>query len=549
MSIRNKASTGGAERRRLYEDARRAKNWKRWGPYLAERQWSTVREDYSADGSNWEYFPHDHARSRAYRWGEDGLLGVCDRECRLCFALAMWNGRDPILKERLFGLTNAEGNHGEDVKECYFYLESTPTHSYMKALYKYPQAEFPYLQLIDESRRRGRSLPEFELADTGVFDQSKYFDVFVEYAKASPEDLLIRITVANRGPDSAVLHLLPTLWFRNTWAWGCLHEGCWPKPSIRQLDEATLIADHVTLGRYQLAVGKDPNGRKPLILFTENETNTERLFGQPSHSLYVKDAFHQYVIHGRSDLVKRDGFGTKAAAHYVLDAPGGGEATVSLRLTAEKEARGPTFGRSFDRVFQSRIAEADEFYAPVITAESDDAGNVSRQAYAGLLWSKQFYHYVVEDWFKGDPNMPPPPESRAHGRNADWKHLYNRDVLSVPDKWEYPWYAAWDLAFHMIPFGRIDPEFAKNQLILFLREWYMHPNGQLPAYEFALGDVNPPVHAWACWRVYKMTAPRGERDRLFLARAFQKLMLNFTWWVNRKDVEGRYIFSGGFLGL
>jgi hypothetical protein len=542
--------TISAEVRRLDEDATRKKNWKRWGPYLSERQWGTVREDYSADGNCWDYFPHDHARSRAYRWGEDGLLGICDRECRLCFAVALWNGRDPLLKERLFGLTNAEGNHGEDVKECYFYLDSTPTHSYMKALYKYPQAEFPYLRLVDESRRRSRKDPEFELLDTGIFDGSRYFDILAEYAKGSPNDILIRITAANRGPETAVLHLLPTLWFRNTWVWGCRHEGCWSKPSIKRLNSSTLQTRHATLERFRLTIGPGPDGRPPPILLTENETNAQRLYGLLNSSPFVKDSFGEYVIAGRADAVKRDGFATKAAAHYTLELPAGGEAVIRLRLVAENEARGTTMlGRAFDRIFQTRLAEADEFYAGVIRARSPEATNVSRQAYAGLLWSKQFYEYVVKDWLAGDPNMPPPPEARRHGRNADWTHLFNRDVLSMPDKWEYPWYAAWDLAFHMIPFARIDPEFAKSQLVLFLREWYMHPNGQIPAYEFALGDVNPPVHAWACWRVYKMTAPRGRRDRLFLERVFQKLMLSFTWWVNRKDVGGRHIFSGGFLGL
>jgi hypothetical protein len=539
-----------AEQQRLAEDARREKNWKRWGPYLAERQWGTVREDYSADGSSWDYFPRDHARSRAYRWGEDGLLGITDRECRLCFAVALWNGRDPILKERLFGLGNTEGNHGEDVKECYFYLEATPTSSYLKALYKYPQAEFPYARLLNENRRRSREDREFELLDTGVFDGNRYFDVFVEYAKSSPNDILTRITVANRGPESAIVHLLPTLWFRNTWSWGCTHEGCTLKPRMWQANEGKLLCTHETLGRFHWCAGPDPSGRIPRLLFTENETNDQRLFHVANASPYVKDAFHEYVVQGRSEAVNRAAAGTKAAAHYQLEIASQQEATVRLRLFAEGETPPEPIGRQFDRVFADRIDETEEFYQDRIPPDSPaDDRRIARQAYAGLLWSKQFYHYAVKDWLDGDPSQPPPPESRKRGRNADWVHLFNRDVISMPDKWEYPWYAAWDLAFHVIPMAHVDPQFAKEQLILFLREWYMHPNGQLPAYEFGLGEVNPPVHAWACWRVYKMTGQRGARDRLFLARAFQKLLINFTWWVNRKDVAGKHLFAGGFLGL
>ncbi len=541
-----------AEQKRLREDARREQNWKRWGPYLAERQWGTVREDYSPAGSCWDYFPHDHARSRAYRWGEDGLLGITDRECRLAFALALWNGRDPILKERLFGLAGPEGNHGEDVKECYFYLDSTPTHSYMKALYKYPQAEFPYARLVEENRRRGKNQPELELLDTGVFADDRYFDVFAEYAKNSPGDLLIRITVANRSPDGAALHLLPTLWFRNTWSWGCTHEGCTIKPRLQQGGDSAVQASHVTLGRYQFLIGPGPGGRPPELLFTENETNQKRLFNVENSGPYVKDAFHEYLIGGRKDAVNPDGVGTKAAAHYRLEVPAGGEATVCLRLVAGEEApkKASAFGRSFDQVFSERVREADEFYEGLgPPGEGAEERRVQRQAYAGLLWSKQFFHYVVKDWLEGDPEQPPPPSERKRGRNREWTHLFNRDVISMPDKWEYPWYAAWDLAFHMIPFSKVDPQFAKEQLILFLREWYMHPNGQIPAYEFAFGDVNPPVHAWACWRVYKMTGARGHRDTLFLRRAFHKLLLNFTWWVNRKDLDGNNLFCGGFLGL
>jgi hypothetical protein len=536
-----------AEARRLAEDAARQKNWKRWGPYLAERQWATVREDYSEHGTCWEYFPHDHARSRAYRWGEDGLLGWTDRESRLCFALALWNGRDPILKERLFGLTGSEGNHGEDVKEEYFYLDSTPTHSYTKALYKYPQAEFPYARLVEENRRRGLEEGEFELRDTGVFDDGRYFDVFAEYAKNAPDDVLIQLTVANRGPEPATLHVLPTVWFRNTWSWGCTHEGCSLKPRIEWSPDGRLDLTHETLGRFYFEITPGPDGSLPTVLFTDNESNRQRLWNVPNLTPYVKDAFHEYVVHGRRDAVNPRRFGTKAAPHYQLTVNGGESQVIRLRLVAASEAAARP---DFDAVFQQRRREADDFYSVInpagLTAEER---NVVRQGYAGLLWSKQFYHYVVEDWLAGDPAEPPPPPSRRSGRNADWRHLYSRDVISMPDKWEYPWFAAWDLAFHLIPFARLDGEFAKHQLRLLLREWYLHPNGQIPAYEFAFGDVNPPVHAWAAWRVYKISARRGERDRDFLESVFQKLLLNFTWWVNRKDADGKNLFSGGFLGL
>jgi hypothetical protein len=530
---------------RLAEDAARARNWKRWGTYLAERQWGTVREDYSEWGSCWEYFPHDHARSRVYRWGEDGLLGLTDRQNRLCIALALWNGRDPILKERLFGLTGPEGNHGEDVKECYFYLDETPTCSYAKALYKYPQAEYPYARLVDENRRRGKHERELELVDTGVFDGNRYFDVFVEYAKAAPEDLLIRITVANRGPEPATVHVLPQLWLRNTWAWGRSGEGYWPRGRIARQGDGTLLVEHPSLGRYRFAVASPPLA----WLFTENETNAQRLFGVPNATPYVKDAFHEYVVHGRTEAVNPVGVGTKSAALYRLDVPAGGEVVLDCRLVAEADA-GEPFGRSFVQVLDARRREADAFYDarlhPALTA---DERRVARQAYAALLWTKQFFHYDVRAWLEGDPAQPPPPASRRRGRNADWTHLYNRDVVSLPEKWEYPWYAAWDLAFHMLPMAEVDPAFAKEQIVLFLREWYMHPNGQIPAYEFAFGDVNPPVHAWAAWRVYKMTGGRGARDRVFLSRVFQKCLLNFTWWVNRKDSEGNHVFGGGFLGM
>jgi hypothetical protein len=543
-----------AEAARLSEDAQRTRNWKRWGPYLSERQWGTVREDYSAHGDCWSYFPHDHARSRAYRWGEDGLMGISDREGRLCFALALWNGRDPILKERLFGLTGPEGNHGEDVKEAYFYLDSTPTHSYMQALYKYPLEAFPYARLVEENRNRGKEQGEFELADTGVFDAGRYVDVFAEYAKSGPEDVLVELRLANRGAEPARLHVLPTLWFRNTWSWGREgqegYAGPGSKPRLEREGDNIVRAAHPTLGRYRLAVAPGPDGRLPELLFTENETNVERLYGAPNATPYVKDAFHEYVIHGRHEAVNPEGFGTKAAALYVVEIPAHGEVVLRLRLTAAEQAPTFAFGREFDEILARARREADEFYAERLPAHmGDDERRAARQGYAGLLWSKQFFFYVVDQWLEGDPSQPAPPPERRNGRNKAWPHLYNRDVISMPDAWEYPWYAAWDLAFHMVPFARIDPDFAKQQLVLFLREWYMHPNGQVPAYEFAFGDVNPPVHAWAVWRVYKMTGARGQRDRRFLARCFQKLLLNFTWWVNRKDTEGKNLFAGGFLGL
>jgi hypothetical protein len=541
-----------AESQRLELAASREIDWKRWGPYLAERQWGTVREDYSDRGTVWEYFTHDHARSRVYRWGEDGLLGICDRQGRLCFALALWNERDAILKERLFGLTGKEGNHGEDVKECYYYLDSTPTHSYMRALYKYPQAAFPYEQLCDENRRRGRNEPEFELIDTGIFDDQRYFDVAVEYAKASANDILIRIEVANRGPESARIHVLPTLWFRNTWSWGRTGEGYWPKPKMARSCRNGVRAEHTTLGIFELR-GDASEGAEPTLLFTDNETNYQRIFGVANHSPFVKDAFGEAIVRGRREAVNPDQTGTKTALHYFLDVPAGGTSVIRVRLAEIANPSIPAadwFGPTFEQQVQQRRAEADEFFAATIPSHiTGDARRVIRQAAAGLLWTKQFYHYVVKDWLDGDPTDPPPSPNRAGVRNQDWSHLYNRDVISVPDKWEYPWYAAWDLAFHMIPFSRLDPEFAKDQLVLFLREWYMHPSGQLPAYEWQLSDVNPPVHAWAAWRVYKMTGEPGHRDHPFLSRVFQKLLLNFTWWVNRKDVDGRHLFSGGFLGL
>ncbi|HEX5050687.1 MAG TPA: glucosidase [Planctomycetota bacterium] len=537
-----------AELLRLQQDHRREQNWKRWGPYLSERQWGTVREDYSPGGDCWNYLPHDHARSRAYRWGEDGLLGITDRECRLCFGLALWNGEDPILKERLFGLTGPEGNHGEDCKESYHYLDSTPTHSYLCGLYQYPQAAYPYEQLVRGNRERSLEQRELELADTGVFADGRYFDVEVEYAKASPDDVLVRVTVHNRGPDAAELHVLPQLWFRNTWSWGREGEGYWAKPSLAA-DGASVRAEHETLGRFRWFTAPC-DGQAPELLFTENETNVAKLFGGTNARPFVKDAFHRRVVGGEVAAVNAAQVGTKAAAWYRLHVPAGGSRTIELRLQAEGAAGGAAFGPGFERVFAARRAEADAFHRSVAPASlTDEERLVHRQACAGLLWSKQFYHLDVAAWLEGDPAQPPPPPERRQGRNAEWTHLYNRDVISMPDKWEYPWYAAWDLAFHMLPMARLDAQFAKEQLLLMLREWYMHPNGQLPAYEFAFGDVNPPVHAWACWRVYKMTGKRGSRDRLFLEKAFQKLLINFTWWVNRKDEHGKHLFSGGFLGL
>ena len=560
------------EDQRLEENRTRKGYWKRWGPYLSERQWGTVREDYSPGGTAWEFFPHDDARSRAYRWGEDGIGGISDRHQMICFALAMWNGKDPILKERLFGLTGHEGNHGEDVKEYYFYLDSTPTHSYLRMLYKYPQKEFPYAQLVEENRRRGRSAPEFELLDTGVFAENRYFDVFVEYAKAGEEDILIQITAVNRGPETAMLHLLPTLWFRNTWSWGRDLRRPLVRVSTSLPDTTCAELQHWQYGkRWLLCAGK------PQLLFTENETNYERLFHVRNRTPYVKDAFHEYLIHEKTEAVNPAQAGTKMAAYYGLELRPGQSEVIRLRLTdleplagmepdapmigtitspAHEERREGVpgtndFAEGFDALIAVRKKEADEFYGTRIPEElSEDARSVMRQAYAGMLWSKQFYHYDVKTWLEGDPAGPKPPAERLHGRNKDWTHLYNDDVMSMPDKWEYPWYAAWDLAFHCVPLSIVDPDFAKEQLILMLREWYMHPNGQLPAYEWAFSDVNPPVHAWAAWRVYKIERRiRGVADRGFLEKVFHKLLLNFTWWVNRKDPGGANIFEGGFLGL
>jgi len=534
-----------AEHQRLADSEARLADWKQWGPYLSERAWGTVREDYSATGEAWDYFPHEHARSRAYRWNEDGLGGICNRFQNICLAVALWNEHDPYLKERLFGLAGPQGNHGEDVKEYYFYLDSTPTHSYMKMLYKYPQLEFPYGRLVEENRRRGRESPEYELIDAlrDAFEENRYFDVFIEYAKADQEDILCRISVVNRGPDPAPIHVLPHVWYRNTWAWGYGR----PCPELRAIDEASVHTEARHMGERWWYLDGDEVG-VPRLLFTENDTNAERLFDWPNPTPYVKDGINDAVVHENIDRVNPEGKGTKVAAHFKTTLTPGDTFTVRVRFANVSHT--DPFG-DFDTVFEQRIREADEFYAAVQRSDlSEDERRVQRQAFAGLLWSKQFYHYSVELWLKGDPSQPVPPGSRARGRNADWSHLYNLDVLSMPDKWEYPWYAAWDLAFHTIPIAMIDPEWAKRQLILLLREWYMHPNGQLPAYEWALGDVNPPVHAWAAWQVYKITKDiTGQADTAFLARVFHKLLLNFTWWVNRKDADGHNVFQGGFLGL
>ncbi|HEU0236322.1 MAG TPA: hypothetical protein VFR14_07780 [Candidatus Limnocylindrales bacterium] len=533
----------GAERARLAEAKAGTARWYRFGPYLSDRQWGTVREDYSEGGTAWDYFPHDHARSRAYRWGEDGLLGISDDQARLCFAVALWNGEDPILKERLFGLTGSEGNHGEDVKEQYWFLDALPSHAYLKALYRYPQRAFPYDQLVDENRRRGKGDPEFELRDSGVFDEDRYFDVLVEYAKADAEDIVVRLSVTNHGPEAAPLHLLPTLWFRNTWSWGRNPD----RPAITAAGSVaggrTVIAEHPRLGRYRLVAQGSPS-----LLFTDNETNLERLYGVPNATPYVKDGIGEAVVNGRAEAVNADRTGTKAAAWYRLTVAPGATETILLRLSKD-EQRTPFEGA--EALFDRRIAEADAFYASLgRDGLTDDEALVQRQAFAGMIWSKQFYHLDVGQWLDGDPAQPTPPPSRRKGRNHEWRELNNADVISMPDAWEYPWYAAWDLAFHCLPLALVDPEFAKNQLLLLTREWYMHPNGQLPAYEWAFSDVNPPVHAWATWRVYKIDRRiSGTADRAFLERVFHKLLLNFTWWVNRKDADGHNVFQGGFLGL
>ena len=534
------------EEQRIVESREGTAPWKLWGPYLSERQWGTVREDYSPGGTAWDSFSHDVARSRAYRWGEDGIAGISDDQQRLCFAVALWNGSDPILKERLFGLTNSEGNHGEDVKEMYYYLDATPTHSYLKMLYKYPQRAFPYGELVEENRRRGKHEPEFELIDTGAFADGRYFDVFIEYAKAAPDDLLVRITAHNRGDHDAPLQVLPQLWFRNTWSWGY---GT-PKPSLCAANESFIVARHPDLPEYHLYADGDA-----ALLFCDNDTNARRLYGHDGAPGYFKDAFHEYVVHGNCKAVNPDMQGTKASAHYTCTVPAHGSVQFRLRLSAP--AHHQPFA-DFEERFHAAARGADEFYAGLQKdlPPSCDQRHVQRQALAGMIWSKQYFYYDVPHWLKGDPAHPAPPAERRQGRNREWCHLNNADIISMPDKWEYPWYAAWDLAFHAVSFALIDPEFAKEQLLLMTREWYMHPNGQLPAYEWAFGDVNPPVHGWATWRVFQMDRkqrqkedPRYPGDLAFLERVFHKLMLNFTWWVNRKDAEGRNIFQGGFLGL
>jgi hypothetical protein len=515
--------------------------WKQWGPYLSERQWGTVREDYSAHGNAWEYFPHDHARSRAYRWGEDGIAGFSDAEQRLCLSLALWNGQDPILKERLFGLTNSEGNHGEDVKELYYYLDATPTHSYLKMLYKYPQGAYPYADLVNENRRRGIAGAEYELLDTGLFADDRYFDVYVEYAQATPGDVLARFTVHNRGPADAPIHLLPTLFFRNDWSF---KQGA-VKPSMRLTNTSAVEVEHPAIGKYFFYADGDCRG----TLFCDNETNARRHWNDDSARGFWKDGINERVVNGDVDAVNPAQAGTKAAAWFERIVPAGGSVEIRVRLT---RAAMPAPFAAFTSIFAERMQEADAFYAELQRGmPGTDARSVQRQAFAGMIWSKQYFYFDIPEWLNGDPNHPAPPASRKLGRNREWAHLNNADIISMPDKWEYPWYAAWDLAFHTIPLAEIDPEFAKEQLTLLTREWYMHPNGQIPAYEWAFGDVNPPVHAWATWRVYQIDRKRngGKGDREFLERVFHKLMLNFTWWVNRKDAEGRNVFQGGFLGL
>jgi hypothetical protein len=523
--------------------------WRRWGPYLSERQWGTVREDYSPGGTAWDSFPHDHARSRAYRWGEDGLGGFADEQMNWCLSVALWNGQDTILKERLFGLTNEQGNHGEDVKELYFFLDGTPTHSYMKMLYKYPHASFPYADLVDENRRRGPKQPEYEILDTGVFDDDAYFDVVIEYAKATPEDILMRVTVENRSPQPALLHVLPHFWARNTWSWDTTRA----KAEMRRDGDSVIASNTELPHRYRWTVqpqADSATGAPPQWLFCENDTNIERLFGDEGEGPY-KDGINDFLVEGKVDAVRRgpNAFGTKVASHWRIEMPGHGKRTIGMRLKRETNSFAPAQG--FDEVFEQRIAEADAFYDALQSNVPDkDGKQIHRQALAGLIWSKQFYHFDVKRWLNGDASQPTPPESRRTGRNSDWRHLSNADIISMPDTWEYPWYASWDLAFQAVAFAVVDPDFAKKQLILLTQDRFMHPNGQLPAYEWAFGDANPPVHAWATWRVYEMDMKlTGRPDRLFLERTFHKLLLNFGWWVNRKDAEGHNLFQGGFLGL
>ncbi len=539
-----------AEQKRLKEDQLQEKNWKLWGPYLAERQWGTVREDYSEDGNCWEYFPHDQARKKVYRWGEDGLLGFTDKECRLCFALSLWNNQDPILKERLFGLTGNEGNHGEDCKELYYYLDSTPTHSYMRALYKYPHKAFPYEELIKKNQHGDRTLPEYELLDSEVFKHDNYFDVMVEYAKKDPLDIHIKISLANRGKMRAPCHLIPTLWFRNTWSWNGKSFETIDRPLIKRNDKVSVLCSHPTLGDYYLFCESKVQGREPQFLFTENEDE----FTYPNSGLkpspFFKDAFHRHIIGKEKKAINPAEQGTKLGVHYPLVIEGEQEVVIKLRLMAKEKFKVKTkwFGMDFDRLFKQRQQEADHFYQETLPLTDPEERLIHRQALAGLLWSKQFYHFTVKDWLQGDKGFTPPSPQRKKGRNREWDHLYNHDIISMPDKWEYPWYACWDLAFQMIPFNEIDPQFAREQMILMLREWYMHPNGQLPAYEFSFDDVNPPVHGWACLKIYRQSSNPKEA-LIFLKRAFHKLLINFTWWVNRKDPDGNNLFAGGFLGL
>ncbi|MGK7921805.1 MAG: glucosidase [Trichodesmium sp.] len=541
MNSQNNYHIFTQEEQRLEADFKKEAYWRRWGPYLSERQWGTVREDYSEDGAAWDYFSHEQSHYRAYRWGEDGICGISDNHQRLCFAIALWNGEDSMLKERLFGVTGSQGNHGEDVKEYYFYLDNTPSHSYMKALYKYPQSAFPYAELLTENQQRDRNSLEYELLETEVFSENRYFDVFVEYAKATAEDILIKITVNNLASETKNLHLLPTLWFRNTWSWNDNSN----KPILKKINPGLIEADHPTLGKRWLYFPETME-----LFFTENETNRERLSGEKNTSPYVKDGINNYLVNGQKDAINPNMHGTKFAPHYILELGAGETKTIKLRLANSPEIRQP-FDTEFDNIFQTRIKEADEFYQRLSPCKmKDEWRNIQRQAFAGLLWTKQYYHYIVEDWLKGDSTQPKLSENRKNIRNYGWIHLFNEDIISMPDKWEYPWYAVWDLAFHTIPLAIIDPDFAKHQLDLITREWYMHPNGQLPAYEWNFSDVNPPVHAWGTWRVYQIEKEvYGRQDRKFLERVFQKLLLNFTWWVNQKDVEGNNVFEGGFLGL
>jgi hypothetical protein len=520
------------------KDRLKIPDWKQWGPYLSDRQWGTVREDYSADGQAWTYTTHDMAASKTWRWGEEGIGGFSDKRQRICFALSLWNKKDPILKERLFGLNSLEGNHGEDVKELYYYLDSSPTHSYMKMLYKYPQAAFPYEQLLQENRRRTRSDPEFELIDTGIFDEDRYFDVFIEYAKAATDDILIRITAHNRGKEGAPLHILPTIWFRNTWDWG--YDDY--KPAMLSSNEGNIEIVHRELGEFTL-YSEEPD----VHLFCDNQTNNQRLYNSPNKG-FCKDGAQEFLLHGKEHAINYE-HGTKAVLNYPRVIPAGGSACIRLRLSPECET-GPF--NDFEQIFATRIKETDEFYADLQQEIPDeDERRVQRQAFAGMLWSKQLYYYNVEQWLKGDPLQPAPPRERWKGRNHDWTHLKNSNIISMPDKWEYPWYAAWDLAFHCLVFALVDADFAKHQLLLLTHDWYMHPNGQLPAYEWSFSDTNPPVHAWAAYRVYEIDKANngGKGDIAFLETVFHKLLLNFTWWVNRKDEEGNNIFEGGFLGM